>query len=234
MIKSYIAIDLETTGINPQEERIIEIGAIKVIDGKECGEYKTFINPGRKIPARITEITGIDDSMVCDAPRFEDIFDEFQEFIEELPLLGHNVIFDYSFIKCAAATLGKTFEKEGIDTLKLARKLLPDVESKKLEFLCGYFDINPGSSHRAFDDARSARILYEKLYERNPEHEGFLKTTKLEYGIKKVTPVTPAQLKYIRSLISIHKITLKTPPETLSKSEASRLIDTILSTGKAY
>lgn len=234
MIRSYIAIDLETTGINPQEEKIIEIGAIKVIDGQECGEFKTFVNPGRKIPQRITEITGINDEMVCDAPYFEDIVEELQDFMGELPLLGHNVIFDYSFLKCAMAAMGKSFEKDGIDTLKLARKIIPDAESKKLEYLCGYYNINPGNSHRAFDDARSARLLYEKLYEQNPEHEGFLKTMKLQYGIKKTAPITPAQLKYLRSLVSIHKLTLKVPLEELSKNEASRLIDTILSTGKAY
>lgn len=229
MIQSFVAIDLETTGISPSEDRIIEVGALKVIDGKECGVYRTFINPRMSISARITEITGIDNTMVAGAPVIEEVLDDILEFIEDLPILGHNILFDYSFLKCAAVSMGREFEKEGIDTLKLARKILPDAESKKLEYLCEYLQINPGNSHRAFDDARSARILYEKLQEINPDEADLDKTIKLEFGIKKKSPITPAQLKYLKALVQAHGIALEVEPESLTKNEASRIIDKILS-----
>lgn len=230
MIKSYVALDLETTGINPSSDRIIEIGAIKIIDGEETERFNTFVNPRMRISERITGITGITDEMVEDAPLIEEIIEELVKFVGELPILGHNILFDYSFIKCAAVANGIIFEKEGIDTLKIARRILPSDVSKKLEFLCKYLNIDPGSSHRAYDDARSARILYEKLYEICPEDEGFVKTQKLEFGIKKKSPITPAQLKYLKALVQMHNITLDTEPESMTKNEASRQIDRILST----
>ncbi len=230
MINSYVAIDLETTGINPTEDRIIEIGALKVLKGNECGIYRTFINPRRQISERITQITGIDNEMVSDAPVMEQVLEELLDFIGELPILGHNILFDYSFLKCAAVSAGKTFEKDGIDTLRLARKFLPELSSRKLEYLCEYFQINPGNSHRALDDARSAKILYEKLYEMKPDDEAFEQTIRLEFGIKKKSPITPAQLKYLKALVHTHGIALEVEPESLTKNEASRMIDRILST----
>lgn len=229
MINSFIAIDLETTGINPANDRIIEIGALKVINGMENKTFCSFVNPRMRISDRITDITGIDNEMVSNAPVIEDIFDELLEFMEDLPLLGHNILFDYSFLKCAAVSMNREFEKTGIDTLRLARKILPEAESKKLEFLCRYLQIDPGSSHRAFDDARSARLLYEKLHDVSPEDEGFEKPQKLEFGIKKKSPITPAQLKYLKALAAAHNIVLETEPESMTKNDASRMIDYILS-----
>ncbi len=229
MINSFIALDLETTGISPAEDRIIEIGAIKVIDGNECKTFNTFINPKMKIPERITEITGIDDRMVSGAPILRDIFPEFLEFLEDYPLLGHNILFDFSFLKTAAVNMEYSFEKQGIDTLKMARRIYPEAESKKLEFLCEYLGIDPGNSHRAYDDARSAKRLYEKMYTVNPGDEGFCETLQLEFGIRKKVPVTPAQLRYLKALVRMHGIELQVEPESLTKNEASRLIDRILS-----
>lgn len=228
MINSFIALDLETTGINPASDRIIEIGAIKVVDGVECGSFSTFINPRMNISMRITEITGITNAMVQKAPVIEDVIGELVEFIGDLPLLGHNILFDFTFLKSAAVASGITFEKSGIDTLKIARRLLPGDLSKKLEFLCGYFQIDPGSSHRAYDDARSAKALYEKLYEINPQDVGFENTIKLEFKIKKKSPITPAQLKYLNALVTRHGIRLEIEPESMTKNEASRQIDHIL------
>lgn len=230
MINSFVALDLETTGINPAEDRIIEIGAIKVIDGKEYDMFSTFVNPEMKIPARITEITGIDDKMVCDAPVIKEIFPKLIYFLEEYPLLGHNIIFDYSFLKTVAVNMGLSFEKQGIDTLKMARRVYAQAESKRLEFLCDYLQIDAGTSHRAYDDARSAKCLYEKMYVEKPDDDGFLKTSPLEFGVKKKSPITPAQLRYLKSLVQIHGIVPEVMIESLTKSEASRMIDKILST----
>ncbi|MCM1467361.1 MAG: exonuclease domain-containing protein, partial [Alistipes sp.] len=202
---------------------------IKVIDGKECDIFSTFVDPEMKIPERITQITGIDDKMVCDAPVIKDIFPKLTDFLEDYPLLGHNILFDYSFLKTAAVNLGVSFEKQGIDTLKMARRVYAEAESKKLEFLCAYLHIDPGTSHRAYDDARSAKYLYEKMYLKNPDDEGFTKTTPLEFGVKKKSPITPAQLRYLKALLQMHGITPEVVIESLTKSEASRMIDNILS-----
>lgn len=230
MINSFVAIDLETTGISPSSDRIIEIGAIKVVDGVEVGVFSTFVNPQMKISERITDITGIDDEMVMSAPVISEVFDELEIFLEDLPLLGHNITFDFSFLKTAAVNLGKKFEKSGIDTLKIARRVYKDAESKKLEYLCEYLGIDPGNSHRAFDDARSAKILYEKMCEFAPEDDGLKKAVPMTFSIKKKSPITPAQLRYLKSLISTYKIMPETEIESLTKNDASRMIDSILST----
>ncbi|MGN0515128.1 MAG: PolC-type DNA polymerase III [Lachnospiraceae bacterium] len=229
MIDSFVALDLETTGVAPASDRIIEIGAIKVINGIETGRFSTFVNPRMVIPDRITDITGIDKSMVKDAPVIDEVLEDLMSFCEGLPLLGHNIIFDYSFLKTACVNRGYQFEKDGIDTLKLARKFLPDLPSKRLGELCKYFAIDSGHSHRAYDDARSAWKLYEKLCEQNSENAEFDKVIKLEYSIKKKSPITPAQIKYLNGLIKKHHIVPDVEIESLTKNDASRLIDRILS-----
>lgn len=230
MIKSYVALDLETTGISPSYDRIIEIGAVRVIDGVQSGEISTFVHPKMNVPQRITEITGINDKMLVGAPCIEEILEELLEFIGDLPLLGHNILFDFSFIKCAAVAQGKTFETNGIDTLRLARMILPEAPSKRLSDLCELLDIDPGTSHRALDDARSAMILYQKLGERCSEPKWMDETRKLEFGIKKKSPITQAQIRYLKDLTERHHIVPEREIESMTKNEASRMIDLILST----
>lgn len=228
-IESYVALDLETTGINPSLDKIIEIGMAKVIDGKVVDSYKTLINPDTHISTRITEITGITDNMVLDKPVISKIIKDILDFIGDLPLLGHNIIFDYSFLKKAAINSNYTFEKQGIDTLKIARRLLPEVPHKNLEYLCDYFKLNKGSSHRAFDDAQSAIQLYRKLYEIKSDDEGFYTTIPLVFHIKKDVPITEAQKRYLAALLEKHQLAIEEDIEKLTKSMASRMIDKIIS-----
>lgn len=233
MIKKYIAIDLETTGLRAKEDRIIEIGAIKVVDGKEVEIFETFINPGRKISDHITSVTGITDDMVKDAPYIETEIGKLVDFIGDLPLLGHNLMFDYSFIKRAATNKSISFEKEGIDTLKLARKYLTDIESKKLDFLCKHFGIEDKNHHRAVNDARAAYLLYNLLCEKYDA--GLDNAIQLHYKTKKETPITPKQVAFLTDLIHKHNIEVDYDISKLSKNEASRNIDKILSTyGRQY
>lgn len=123
MLKSYIAFDLETTGLSPETNEIIEIGALKVQDGKVQERFMEFIMPSEPISARITEITGITNEMVADARRREEVIPAFLDFCGNEVLVGHNIIFDYSFMKNQAELLGLSFEKQGIDTLKIARRV---------------------------------------------------------------------------------------------------------------
>jgi DNA polymerase-3 subunit alpha (Gram-positive type) len=230
MINSYIALDTETTGVNPSDDRIIEIGMARVIDGQIEASYSTLIDPQMNISARITELTGITDGDVTGKPVIADIIGEIIDFTQDLPLLGHNIIFDYKFIKKAAADNSMQFVKNGIDTLKMARRILPDMPHKGLEYLCAQLGINPGHSHRAYDDAVSAMQLYNRLYELAPNDAGFETAPELVFAVKKDVPATAAQLRYIAALTAKHNIELNEKTEGLTKSKASRIIDGIIST----
>ena len=165
MIRDYIAVDVETTGLNPARDRLLEIGAARILNGKVEETYQTFIDAGVEVPERITELTGITDEMRLSGKRPEQAIPEFLEFCGELPILGHNVSFDFGFLKQAAVNQGLTFEREALDTLKIARKLLPDLPSRRLPDLCAYYQVDPGNSHRALDDALSTHFLLWHMWE---------------------------------------------------------------------
>lgn len=227
---SYVCVDLETTGLNPKTDRIIEIGAVKVEKGIRTGTFETFVNPGRKLTERITELTGIRDEELADAPDIREVLPELLAFAEEEVLLGHSVLFDYSFLKKAAVNQRLTFEKQGIDTLKIARTFLPGLESRSLDFLCRYYEI-PHKAHRALADARATCALYEKLYEEFGEKEDAARLfapKELVYHVKRDTPATPAQKQRLYQLIDRHKLIVDYRVELLTRSEASRYTDRIL------
>ena len=228
MIDTYVAIDLETTGTNPAEDRIIEVGAAKVECGRVVSTFSTFVNPQISISPRITSLTGITDEDVAGAPVIADIIADMIAYTKDVPILGHNVIFDYSFIKKAAANSKLEYAKEGIDTLKIARRILPDVPHKNLPALCEHFKIDSGKSHRALDDAISASKLYYALYAVNPEVEMFNKAMVLNYSVKKDSPITPAQKKYLTALAQYHNVAVTVPIDSMTKSQASRMIDGII------
>ena len=135
---SYVAIDLETTGIGAKRERITEIGMVKVENGAVTDTYHTLVNPGRPIPEHITELTGIDDDMVKDAPTLEQKLPAFLDFIRGYKLVGHNIhTFDTNFIYDAALTLcGVQLRNDYIDTLYMARKCLPQLSHHRLGDVC--------------------------------------------------------------------------------------------------
>lgn len=225
MNNRIIVVDIETTGLNPVEDRITEIGAISVVDGKIESRFETLVNPEVPIPYRISQITGITDAMVKDYPTIPLVIREFLNFAGDSVLLGHNILFDYSFLKKAAGDIGDDFERQGIDTLKMAKKRLPDIPSRSLEALCEHFFIE-NIHHRALADAESTWLLYEKLLEKDPEEDIF----QLTYKLPKREPATDKQKSFLASLIKKHKVEFQRELGSLSKSEASREIDRILST----
>ena len=161
----------------------------------------------------------------------KDAADFLLEFCGELPLLGHNLMFDYSFVKHSAVNMGMPFEKQGMDTLKIARVLLPDLESRSLQSLRQYYQIPQQEAHRALEDALTTFRLYERLrtefVEKSPE---LFEPKTLIYKVKRQSPITPAQKRYLQDLVKYHKIALDVSVDTLTKNEASRLIDKIIST----
>ena len=165
MEQSYVAVDLETTGLEAKRDKIIEIGAIHVVNGREIAAFHSMVNPHRRLKEQITELTGITDDMVENAPDIGDIIEEFAEFCEQAPLLGHRIMFDYSFLKRAAVNHGIPFEKNGIDTLKLCRHFLPEDQPKNLSAACEFCGIRRKKAHRALEDARDSHYLYQRLAE---------------------------------------------------------------------
>ena len=225
MIQTYVCVDLETTGLNPKTDKIIEIGAVKVVEGEIVDRFSSFVNPGRKLEERIVELTGITDEDLADAPPIEEVLPQILEFAGDAILLGHSVLFDFSFLKKAAVNQKCTFEKEAIDTLKISRKYLADLESRSLDYLCGHFAI-PHNAHRALADAEATHILYGKLLDRfYSAEEDLFRPHKLIYKAKKDSPATNSQKERLYRLTSQHNITLGVDVEMLTKSEASRIID---------
>lgn len=229
MVSSYVAVDLETTGLDPKRDKIIEIGAVRVIDGQETDIYETFVNPYRKLEERVVMLTGIGDSQVEAAPGIGEVIDSFLDFAGKLPILGHHVIFDYSFLKRAAVNNGRGFERQGIDTLKLARKFMPPEEKKNLKAACGYFGVEQGLSHRALADSKAAHLLYRKMAERyGGEAPDAFDPQALIYKVKKEQPASKRQKEHLQDLLKYHKIVLSVQTEHLSKNEISRITDKII------
>lgn len=224
-MNSYVAIDLETTGLSPKLDKIIEVGAIKVIDGKIIDTYSTYVNPGRVIDERITELTGITKDDVCDAPVINEIIKDIVEFTEDLPLLGHRILFDYSFIKQASINAGISFEKEGIDTLKISRVCHMELPSKKLSDMCAYYGIEL-VAHRALNDAIAASDLYTKLYQgffdKYPEQ---FESKKLIYNVKRESPIRKGQIEKIEALLTRFNIECPYELSKMTRNEASRYYD---------
>lgn len=229
MTKDYIALDVETTGLDPAKDRLLEIGAVKVIGGAVRETYSTLIDTKIPVPQRIRQLTGITDEMRKTGKEPGEAMKEFLNFRGELPVMGHNIPFDFGFLKQTAVQEGYTFEAEGLDTLKIARKLLPEVPSRTLTALCAHYRIDPGDAHRALCDALSAHELLKRLWEefgaQNPEAFAL---QPLVYTARKQSPITNKQKGYLNDLIKYHKIDVTFRMEELTKSEASRLIDKII------
>ena len=229
MADSYVALDLEMTGLKPKEDRIIEIGALKVIDGEAADSFSTLINPRMELPERITGITGIDPQELENAPEIGDVLGLLSEFIGELPLLGHRILFDYSFLKRAMVNHKLSFEKKGIDTLALSRKYLSELPSKRLEDMCLYYRI-PQQAHRAMEDARAAHLLYGKIKEQflKEDNRQDFEPKQLIYKVKKEAPASDKQKKRLSELIEKHKLVIDVEIQSMTKNEVSRLTDKIL------
>lgn len=229
MIYDYIALDVETTGLNPAKDKLLEIGAAKVQDGKVCETYGTLINTGMPVPVRIQQLTGITDEMRKTGKPAGAAIREFLSFCGELPVLGHNVQFDFGFLKQTAVNEGLSFEREALDTLKIARRVLPDIPSRTLTAMCAHYQIDPGNSHRALDDALSAHKVLWKLWEQfGTQDPGAFGLHPLVYTAKKQSPITNSQKRYLNDLMKYHRIETDTCIENLTKSEASRMIDRII------
>ena len=164
-LKDYVVFDLETTGVNPNVDDIIEISAVRVCGHEITGEYSTLVNPGRHIPAGATAINGITDEMVEDAPDIGAAIAGFMEFIGDSVLVGHNIhTFDTNFAYDAAwNALNRELKNDYIDTLFMARKCLPKLPHHKLTDISEYFHIETKGAHRALNDCVMNQKCYEEM-----------------------------------------------------------------------
>lgn len=229
MLKDYLVVDLEMTGLSAKRDSILEIGAVKVREKKVCESFSCLVRPNRKISEEIQELTGISNRLAARGCEADEAVREFLKFAEDLVWVGHNVIFDYGFISQWAANHRISLTKYAVDTLKLARKCLPELEKKSLDYLCEYFGIERARKHRAYEDAAATQALYEIL-EREFEEKlpDCFHPAELKYKAKRQTPATRRQKNYLNELAEYHKIELDVSVEHLSRSEASRLTDRII------
>ncbi len=227
---NLIVFDLETTGLRPSEDLILEIGAVRIEDGEVAQTFHRLIDPKIQIPYRIQQLTGITQAMAEEqGTDGREALQEFIAFCPDVPILGHNIRFDYSFVKHKATRIGLEYEKEAIDTLQIARKALPELPSKSLDALCRHYHIEQKQAHRALDDAMNTWFLYQKLreefYETMPE---IFAGKPMNCKIKRYSPITEPQKGYLKDLTRYHKIKIDTDIDSLSKNEASRMIDGII------
>lgn len=159
----YVIFDLETTGISPNYDEVIEISALKVKGGEVVDEFNTLVNPGRKIPFGATKVNGITNAMVAEAPAFSHVLAEFLDFAEGLVLVGHNIArFDMKFIwRDAEQYFGEIPQNNYVDTLQVARKHLPKMDHHRLVDLAEYYGISSEGAHRALNDCYMNQKVYE-------------------------------------------------------------------------
>ena len=168
-----IVFDIETTGLSAQNDRITEIGAVRMRGGEIVEEFDTFVNPERPIPAKITELTGITDAMVADAPSEQEALRLFYGFCGECRVLvAHNAEFDTGFIRNTAERCGMDYPFTGLDTLAISRSLYPHLKNHKLDTVADYLRLPPFQHHRACDDARVLAQIMQHLIRDMKETRG--------------------------------------------------------------
>ena len=162
---TFVVFDLETTGFSPSKNQIIEIGAVKVVNGSITERFSTFVNPKVPIPFEIEQLTSINDDMVLDAPTIDEILPKFMDFCQDAVMVAHNADFDMSFIKHNCSALGLDCEKTVLDTVALSRVLLPSLNRFKLDTVAKALNISLAHHHRAVDDAACTAEIFVKLVE---------------------------------------------------------------------
>ncbi len=168
---AFVVFDIETTGFSSVKDKIIEIGAVKVENGKIVSRYSTFVNPKVPIPFEITKLTSITDAMVIDAPKIETVLPEFMEYVGDAVLVAHNAGFDVGFIEENCRRLGMERKLTSVDTVALARVLLPTLSRYKLNIVAKTLGISLENHHRAVDDAGATAEIFVKFVEMLKERE---------------------------------------------------------------
>ena len=203
---TFIVFDLETTGLNPASEEITEIAAVRVVEGEIRDSFQTYVNPHKPIPAEITELTGISDETVADAPDLDKAVPEFLAWAGEgqYPIVAHNAGFDMGFLRTACQRLGIEREFTSIDTLEMSRLMLPHMHKFKLNILAKELQVGPFEHHRASEDAAVLGRIYVKLLKRLREEMHAVTTA----DINPVLAATTDRKNKLKNLPRYHFIIL--------------------------
>ncbi len=161
--EEYVAFDLETTGLSAQNDRIIEIGAVRMKNGAEIERFQTFVDPGRKLERHITELTGITDDMLIGAPKIEEVLPRFLEFAAGRVLVAHNSEFDTGFLRAECRRQALAYDFTSADTLILSQNLLPQLSKFKLDLVANALSLPEFQHHRAADDAVTCGLIMDRL-----------------------------------------------------------------------
>ncbi len=196
---TFVCFDIETTGLSAKKEAITEIGAVKIENGIVVDTFSTFVNPEKPIPARIVELTGITDAMVKDAPSQSEAVSDFLDFAGDNVLVAHNAPFDMGFIRVACKNMNRPFNNVSIDTVAIARAILPDIKNCKLDTVAKYLRLGEFNHHRACDDAEILSRIFVALCQRLQD----------DYSITKVSDInTKIVGGDFKKLPSYHQIIL--------------------------
>lgn len=203
---TFIVFDLETTGLNLASEEITEIAAVRVVEGEIRDSFQTYVNPHKPIPPEITELTGISDETVADAPDLDKAVPEFLKWAGEgqYPLVAHNAGFDMGFLRTACQRLGIEREFTSIDTLEMSRLMLPHMHKFKLNILAKELQVGPFEHHRASEDAAVLGRIYVKLLKRLREEMHAVTTA----DINPVLAATTDRKNKLKNLPRYHFIIL--------------------------
>ncbi len=163
---NYVVVDLETTGLNPKSDAIIEIGAIKVVDNVVVEEFQALINPQAQVSKFITDLTGISNEMLASQPPIEVVLPQFQEFLGTEIIVAHNANFDVNFLYDKyQEVLGVYLDNDFVDTLRISRRVFKDFDNHKLKTLIVNLNIAEETYHRALSDAVMTNKCYQKIKE---------------------------------------------------------------------
>ena len=203
----FCVVDTETTGLSAYNNSIIEIGIVLVKNLRISKKYHSVVNPGRFIPANITLLTGITNEEVEDAPFFEDIADEISEFINEKVIVAHNLSFDKSFLRKEFLSTENVLPKvPELCTVKLARKVFPELSSKSLKSVCKHLKVKNSNAHRALSDAEVTAKILIKMIKKLQKEKGITTLQELldvQYSTYQQTAFTPKKKKLQEDVFSL-------------------------------
>ena len=226
---SYCIIDLETTGLDPFYDKIIEVSAVKICNGNIIDKFTSLANIGNdKLSSFITQLTGITTEMLVDAPNLNDVLSEFTNFISDNIVIAHNANFDINFIydNCMAL-LNKPFTNDFVDTLRLARRLLPELTNHKLVTLANNYNIDYSNAHRALSDCEITYNCYINLkneaLQKYGSTDAFINSCK--YHNLKVSEITTSKAEFDTSNPFYNKVCVFTGKlDKMTRANAAQMV----------
>lgn len=213
----YVIFDIETTGLSVLQERITEIGAVRMVNGEIKDQFSTFVNPEKHIPEKITELTGIDDTMVADAPSEYEAVRRFLDFCgDNAMVVAHNASFDTSFIKAACERNSMSYTLSHIDTLAISRGLFPQLNKHKLDIIAKHLKLGTFNHHRACDDAMMLAKIFQVMLQKLSEEYKINNTADISKALPKPGIKT---YKYFHQILLVkNQLGLKNLYKLISKS----------------